>query len=52
MTLSAAIRHRRDALAVAAPIAAEALDAALDLPEGTLAQLLAELEGLPAGPYL
>jgi hypothetical protein len=41
------IRHHLDALAAACATGAEALDgASLDLPEGTLAQLLGKLEGL------
>jgi hypothetical protein len=50
--LTAAIRARLDAIAGAAQTAAEALDtaaggaAALDLPEGTLAAILAELVSL------
>jgi hypothetical protein len=47
MTYADAIRQRLDELATAAQTGADALDgAALDLPEGTLAQLLGELEGL------
>jgi hypothetical protein len=47
MTLADCIRQRLDALATACATGAEALDgAALDLPEGAMAQLLAELEGL------
>jgi hypothetical protein len=43
----ASIRARLDDLAVAAQTAADALDGAgIDLPEGTLTQLLHELEGL------
>jgi hypothetical protein len=44
---AALIRARLQELACAAATGAEALDAAaLDLPEGTLAQLTAELDGL------
>jgi hypothetical protein len=47
MNLTAAIRRRLDALAAACATAAQALGgAALDLPEGTLAELLGELEAL------
>jgi hypothetical protein len=46
-TLTDAIRRRVNDLATAAQTAGDALDgAALDLPEGTLASLLCELEGL------
>jgi hypothetical protein len=45
--LVTAIRARLDAIGAAATTAAEALDgAALDLPEGTLAAILAELQTL------
>jgi hypothetical protein len=46
--LTAAVRARLDAIACQAQTAAEALDgtAALDLPEGTLAAILAELVSL------
>jgi hypothetical protein len=45
--LTAAVRARLDAIASQAQTAAEALDgAALDLPEGTLAAILAELQTL------
>jgi hypothetical protein len=49
MNLADAIRQRLDILAAASATAAQALDgAALDLPEGALAELLGELEA-PAG---
>jgi hypothetical protein len=45
-TLTDCIRHRLDALACACATGADALEgAALDLPEGTLAQLAHELDG-------
>jgi hypothetical protein len=47
MTYADAIRARLDALAAAAQTGADAFDgAALDLPEATLAAILAELDGL------
>jgi hypothetical protein len=49
--LAAAIRARLDAIAGAALVAAEAIDSnpALDLPEGTLTGLLADVETLGEG---
>jgi hypothetical protein len=47
MTTTAAIRTRLDLIGAAATTAADALDGnALDLGEGTLATLLAEIDGL------
>jgi hypothetical protein len=46
-TLTDCIRQRLDVLANACATTEEALDSALlDMPEGTLAQLAAELDGL------
>jgi hypothetical protein len=44
--LTEAIRRHCDCISAACVTSGEALDGALDLPEGTPAQLLGELEGL------